>query len=148
VRIALVVSSYHDFVTSGLERGARSALRAGGVDDEAIVTFAVPGAFELAQAAHRLAVTGGWQGIVCLGCLIRGETPHFDYIARATADGIMRAAQDSGVPVTFGVLTTNTAEEALARSAEGASNKGREAATAALAMVTLYAQLDGGSSHG
>ena len=148
VRIALVVSSYHDFVTSGLERGARSALRAGGVDDEAIVTFAVPGAFELAQAAHRLAVTGGWQGIVCLGCLIRGETPHFDYIARATADGIMRAAQDTGVPVTFGVLTTNTAEEALARSAEGASNKGREAATAALAMVTLYAQLDGGTSHG
>jgi 6,7-dimethyl-8-ribityllumazine synthase len=148
VRIALVVSSYHDFVTSGLERGARSALRAGGVDDEAIVTFAVPGAFELAQAAHRLAVTGGWQGIVCLGCLFRGETPHFDYIARATADGIMRAAQDTGVPVTFGVLTTNTAEEALARSAEGASNKGREAATAALAMVTLYAQLDGGSSHG
>jgi len=148
VRIALVVSSYHDFVTSGLERGARSALRAGGVDDEAIVTFAVPGAFELAQAAHRLAVTGGWQGIVCLGCLIRGETPYFDYIARATADGIMRAAQDTGVPVTFGVLTTNTAEEALARSAEGASNKGREAATAALAMVTLYAQLDGGSSHG
>jgi len=148
VRIALVVSSYHDFVTSGLERGARSALRAGGVEDEAIVTFAVPGAFELAQAAHRLAVTGGWQGIVCLGCLIRGETPHFDYIARATADGIMRAAQDSGVPVTFGVLTTNTAEEALARSAEGASNKGREAAAAALAMATLYAQLDGGSSHG
>jgi len=148
VRIALVVSSYHDFVTSGLERGARSALRAGGVDDEAIVTFTVPGAFELAQAAHRLAVTGGWQGIVCLGCLIRGETPHFDYIARATADGIMRAAQDSGVPVTFGVLTTNTAEEALARSAEGASNKGREAAAAALAMATLYAQLDGGSSHG
>ena len=148
MRIALVVSSYHDFVTSGLERGARSALRAGGVEDEAIVTFAVPGAFELAQAAHRLAVTGGWQGIVCLGCLIRGETPHFDYIARATADGIMRAAQDSGVPVTFGVLTTNTAEEALARSAEGASNKGREAAAAALAMATLYAQLDGGSSHG
>ena len=149
MRIALVVSSYHDFVTSGLERGARSALRAGGVDDEAIVTFAVPGAFELAQAAHRLAVTGAWQGIVCLGCLIRGETPHFDYIARATADGIMRAGQDSGVPVTFGVLTTNTAEEALARSVEGASNKGREAATAALAMATLYAGLDGGgSSHG
>jgi 6,7-dimethyl-8-ribityllumazine synthase len=149
MRIALVVSSYHDFVTSGLERGARSALRAGGLADDEIVTFTVPGAFELAQAAHRLAVTGGWQGIVCLGCLIRGETPHFDYIARAAADGIMRAAQDSGVPVTFGVLTTNTAEEALARSADGASNKGREAAAAALAMATLYAQLDaGGSSHG
>ena len=149
MRIALVVSSYHDFVTSGLERGARSALRAAGLEDDAISTFTVPGAFELAQAAHRLAVTGAWQGIVCLGCLIRGETPHFDYIARATADGIMRAAQDSGVPVAFGVLTTNTAEEALARSVEGASNKGREAAAAVLAMATLYAGLEGGgSSHG
>ena len=148
VRIALVVSSYHDFVTSGLERGARAALRETGLGDDAIVSFTVPGAFELAQAAHRLAVTGAWQGIVCLGCLIRGETPHFDYIARATADGIMRAAQDSGIPVTFGVLTTNTAEEALARSADGTSNKGREAAAAVLAMATLYGQLDGGASHG
>jgi 6,7-dimethyl-8-ribityllumazine synthase len=149
VRIALVVSSYHDFVTSGLERGARETLRAGGLDDAGIVSFAVPGAFELAQAAHRLAVGGGWQGIVCLGCLIRGETPHFDYIARATADGLMRAAQDSGVPVAFGVLTTNTAEEALARSGDGPANKGREAAAAVLAMAALYARLDGGASeHG
>ena len=149
MRIALVVSSYHDFITSGLERGAREALRAGGVADDGIVSFAVPGAFELAQAAHRLAVTGAWQGIVCLGCLIRGETPHFDYIARAAADGIMRAAQDSGVPVAFGVLTTNTAEEALARSSEGAGNKGREAAVAVLAMAALYAQFDGNSAaHG
>ena len=148
VRIALVVSSYHDFVTSGLERGARAALTEAGLDDEGIVTFTVPGAFELAQAAHRLAGTGGWHGIVCLGCLIRGETPHFDYIARATADGIMRAAQDSGVPVTFGVLTTNTAEEALARSGDGAGNKGREAGMAVLAMATLYAQIEGGASHG
>ena len=149
MRIALVVSSYHDFITSGLERGAREALRAGGVADDGIVSFAVPGAFELAQAAHRLAVTGAWQGIVCLGCLIRGETPHFDYIARAAADGIMRAAQDSGVPVAFGVLTTNTAEEALARAGEGAGNKGREAAGAVLAMAALYAQLDGNAAaHG
>ncbi len=149
MRIALVVSSYHDFVTSGLERGAREALRAGGVDDAAIVTYTVPGAYELAQAAHRLAVTGAWQGIVCLGCLIRGETPHFDYIARAAADGIMRAAQDTGVPVAFGVLTTNAADEALARAGDGPGNKGREAAVAVLAMAALYARLDDGSaSHG
>lgn len=142
MRIALVVSSYHDFVTSGLERGAREALRGGGVADDAIATFTVPGAYELPQAAHRLAVTGHWQGIVCLGCLIRGETPHFDYIARAAADGIMRAAQDTGVPVAFGVLTTNTADEAVARAGDGPGNKGREAATAVLAMAALYARLD------
>lgn len=142
MRIALVVSSYHDFVTSGLERGAREALRGGGVADDAIATFTVPGAYELPQAAHRLAVTGNWQGIVCLGCLIRGETPHFDYIAKAAADGIMRAAQDSGVPVAFGVLTTNTADEAIARAGDGPGNKGREAATAVLAMAALYGRLD------
>ncbi len=141
MRFALVVSAYHDFVTAGLEAGARAALREAGIADAAVVTFAVPGAYELAQAARRLAETGGWAGIVCLGCLIRGETPHFDYIARAAADGIMRAAQDTGVPVTFGVLTTHTAEEAIARAGDGAANKGREAARAAFDMAALYARL-------
>ena len=106
--------------------------------DADISTLAVPGAFELAQAARHLAETGAWSAIVCLGCLIRGETPHFDYIAHAAADGIMRAAQDTGVPVAFGVLTTNTAEEALARAGDGPSNKGREAAKAAFDMAQLY----------
>ena len=146
VRIALVVSSYHDFVTSGLEAGARAALVEGGVAANHIETFAVPGAYELAQAAHRLAISGQWHGVVCLGCLIRGETPHFDYIAQAASHGIMRAALDSGVPVGFGLLTTNTAEEALARSGEGPSNKGREAATAVLQMATLYARIDGATT--
>jgi len=140
MRIALVVSSYHDFVTTRLEAGARDVLLRAGLADADIATFSVPGAYELAQAASRIAHTGDWQGIVCLGCLIRGETPHFDYIARAAADGIMRVAQDTGVPVTFGVLTTNTAEEALARAGEGATNKGREAAAAVLEMVALYAR--------
>ena len=106
MRIALVVSGYHDFVTTRLEAGARAQLRERGVPDSAIETYAVPGAYELAQAAHRLAVSGQWHAVVCLGCLIRGETPHFDYIAHAAAQGIMRAAQDSGVPVAFCVLTT------------------------------------------
>jgi 6,7-dimethyl-8-ribityllumazine synthase len=141
VRFALVVSAYHDFITSRLEAGARAELISAGVADAQIVTFTVPGAFELAQAAHRLASGGGWAGVVCLGCLIRGETPHFDYIARAAADGIMRAAQDTGVPVSFGVLTTNTAEEAMARAGDGASNKGREAARAAWEMARLYGRL-------
>jgi 6,7-dimethyl-8-ribityllumazine synthase len=138
VTFALVVSSYHEFVTKRLEAGARAALVEAGVADADISTCVVPGAFELAQAARHLAETGAWSAIVCLGCLIRGETPHFDYIARAAADGIMRAAQDTGVPVSFGVLTTNTAEEALARAGNGPTNKGREAAKAAFDMAVLY----------
>jgi len=140
-RVALVVSRYHDFVTSRLEAGARAALRESGVLEGDIVTFAVPGAYELAQAAHRVAETGRWDAVVCLGCLIRGETPHFDYIATAAAEGIMRAAQATGVPIAFGVLTTNTAEEALARAGDGPANKGRESATAALEMAQLYRSL-------
>ena len=141
MRIAIVVSEYHEFVTARLEAGARAALREAGVADESIETFTVPGAYELAQAAHRLASTNSWQGIVCLGCLIKGETPHFDYIARAAADGIMRAAQETGVPVAFGVLTTHTADEALARAGDGPSNKGREAATAVFKMAALYERI-------
>jgi len=138
MKIALVVSRYHAFVTDRLEAGARAALREAGLADRDIETFAVPGAYELAQAAQLVAASGGWQAVVCLGCLIRGETPHFDYIAQAAAQGIMRAAQATGVPVTFGVLTTATAEEALARAGDGTANKGREAALAGLEMAGLY----------
>ena len=143
MRIALVVSAYHDFVTSRLEAGARAALREAGLDEADIATFSVPGAYELAQAAHRLAESGEWQGIVCLGCLIRGETPHFEYIAQAAAHGIMRASQATGLPIGFGVLTTHTAEEALARAGDGPANKGREAALAVLEMVALYDRIRG-----
>jgi 6,7-dimethyl-8-ribityllumazine synthase len=142
MRIALVVSRYNAFVTDRLEAGARGTLADAGLDSSAIETFGVPGAFELPQAASRLAQTGEWSAIVCLGCLIRGETPHFEYIADATANGIMRAAQDTGVPIAFGVLTTNTAEEAMARAGEGETNKGREAATAALDMARMYERID------
>lgn len=141
MRLALVVSTYHDFVTSRLEAGARAELAARGVADPDVTTFSVPGAYELPQAAYRLAETGDWSAVVCLGCLIRGETPHFDYIARAAADGIMRAAQDTGIPVAFGVLTTNTAEEAMARAGDGPTNKGREAAGAAFEMARLFEQI-------
>jgi 6,7-dimethyl-8-ribityllumazine synthase len=141
VKVALVVSAYHAFVTARLESGARAALREAGVADADVATFGVPGAFELAQAARRLAETGAWSAVVCLGCLIKGETPHFDYIARAAADGIMRAAQDTGIPVTFGVLTTASAEEAVARAGDNGANKGREAARAAVEMAALYARV-------
>ena len=140
-RIALVVSEYHAFITSGLEAGARSALAEAGIADDAIESFAVPGAYELAQAAQRIAEDGRFTAIVCLGCLIRGETPHFDYIAQAAAQGILHAAQRTGVPIAFGVLTTNTADEAMARAGDGPQNKGVEAARAAVAMARLYARL-------
>jgi 6,7-dimethyl-8-ribityllumazine synthase len=142
LRIAMVVSEYHAFVTEGLERGAREALGEGGIGDEAIERLGVPGAYEVAQAAMRAAASGRFAAVICLGCLIRGETPHFEYIAQATAHGIMRAAQQTGVPMTFGVLTTSTADEALARSTEGPGNKGREAAQAAMAMMRLYRQIE------
>ena len=142
MRIALVVSQYNAFVTDRLEAGARDTLVEAGVASSSVETFTVPGAFELPQAAARLAQTGEWSAIVCLGCLIRGETPHFEYIAAATAHGIMRAAQETGVPIAFGVLTTNTAEEAIARASQGETNKGREAATAALDMARLYERID------
>jgi len=142
MRIALIVSSYHSFVTDRLEAGARAALVEAGMADGDVVAFQVPGAFELPQAAGIVAGSKDWSAVVCLGCLIRGETPHFDYIARAAADGITRVAIDTGVPVTFGVLTTNTAEEAMARAGDGPANKGREAALAALEMAYLYERLE------
>jgi 6,7-dimethyl-8-ribityllumazine synthase len=143
LRIAIVVSEYHAFVTEGLERGAREALGEGGIDGGTIERLVVPGAYEIAQAAMRAAASGRFAAVICLGCLIRGETPHFEYIAQAAAQGIMRAAQRTGVPMTFGVLTTGTADEALARSADGPGNKGREAARAALDMIRLYRQIEG-----
>lgn len=140
VRVGLVVARYNDFVTDRLRDGALDALRAAGVGDEAIVLAPVPGAFEVPQAARRLA-SAGVDAVVGLGCLIRGETPHFEVIAAAVAHGLTRAALDSAVPMTFGVLTTNSAEEALARAGAGRSNKGWEAADAAVAMVRLFRRL-------
>jgi 6,7-dimethyl-8-ribityllumazine synthase len=141
MRIGLIVSTYHAFITDGLERGAREVLAQAGTAEDAIERFAVPGAYELAQAASRVASTGRFDALICLGCLIRGETPHFDYIAQAASHGLLRAAQEHGIPVSFGLLTTNTADEAIARSIPGDANKGREAARAALDMVELYRRI-------
>ncbi len=145
MRIGLIVSTYHAFVTDGLERGAREELAEAGVAEEAIERFAVPGAYELAQAASKAAATGRFDALICLGCLIRGETPHFDYIAQAASHGLLRAAQENGIPVAFGLLTTNTADEAIARSIPGDANKGKEAARAAVDMADLYRRIGDGS---
>ena len=138
MRIAIVVAQFNDFVTSRLRDGAIAQLRDAGIDADDVLVVDVPGAFEVPQMAAKLAAGGQYDGIVCLGCLIRGATPHFDYIASAVAHGITKAALDTGVPMSFGVLTTNSAEEALERAVEGPSNKGREAAQAVIDMARAF----------
>lgn len=141
MRIAIVVARFNDFVTSRLRDGAVAELREAGIDDADVKVVEVPGAFEVPQMAAKLAGGGQYDGIVCLGCLIRGATPHFDYISSAVAHGITQASLDTGVPMAFGVLTTNSAEEALERAVEGPSNKGREAAQAVLEMARAFGSL-------
>jgi len=140
-RFALVVSTYNEFVTDKLQAGATAALSAAGVAADAVTVLRVPGAFEIPTAARCAAQTGRFSAIVCLGCVIRGETPHFEFIASAVAHGLVAAAGDTGVPMTFGVLTTNSVEEALERAVDGPSNKGWEAANAAIEMVSVLAQV-------
>ncbi|MEW6319986.1 MAG: 6,7-dimethyl-8-ribityllumazine synthase [Acidobacteriota bacterium] len=144
MRIAIVVSRYNDFVTDRLLAGAREALGEQGVGEADLDVVPVPGAFEIPMAAQRVAETGRVAAVVCLGCLVRGATPHFEFIASACAHGITAAAAATGVPMSFGVLTTNTVEEALERAAPGEANKGREAALAALEMARLVARLGDG----
>ena len=143
LRIAVIVSRYHDFVTDRLQSGALAGLAALGVADANITVVRVPGAFEIPLAAQHAAASGRFDAVACLGCLIRGETPHFEYISAAVAHGLTSVAGATGVPMAFGVLTTNTAEEALARAGDGPGNKGREAALAAIDMARLYERIPG-----
>jgi len=148
LRIALVVSRYNAFVTDRLRDGAVAALTQAGMPADQIEVLPVPGAYEVPQAARRAAETGRFDAVVCLGCVIRGETSHFEYIASAVAHGIMSAAAETGVPMTFGVLTTESAEQALARAAVGPDGKGWEAAVSAIELAALYRQLDRAASKG
>lgn len=141
MRIAVIVSRFNDGITEGLLAGAREALSEAGVADEAVRVVRVPGAFELPLTAMRLAGSGEVDAVVALGCLIKGDTMHFEYIAEATSRGLMDVSLATGVPVAFGVLTTLTEEQAVVRSQPGAENKGREAAQAAVEMVQTLAAL-------
>jgi 6,7-dimethyl-8-ribityllumazine synthase len=142
-RFAIVVSRFNDEITSGLLDGALETLAAAGVAGADVTTVEVPGAFEIPLTAKRLAESKRFHGVICLGCLIKGDTMHFEYIASATSHGIMDAGLATGVPIAFGVLTTLTDEQAAIRAAAGAGNKGREAALAAIEMATLFAAIDG-----
>ena len=142
-RFAIVVSRFNEEVTGGLLAGARALLAENGVAADDVTVVEVPGAFEIPLAARTLAVTGRYDAIVCLGCLIKGDTMHFEYIASAVSQGIMDAGLTTGVPVTFGVLTTLTDEQASRRAAAGPENKGREAALAAFEMIDVLRRIQG-----
>jgi 6,7-dimethyl-8-ribityllumazine synthase len=141
LKIGIVLSRYNEFMSGKLLEGALDALQRTGASDADITVVKVPGAFELPQAAAKLAASGRYDGVICLGVLIRGATPHFDFLAAEAAKGIAVTALKSGVPITFGVLTTETIEQAIERSGSKSGNKGFDSAMALIEMVNLFRTL-------
>lgn len=139
--LAIVVSRFNRLVTDRLLAGAREALRGHGVDMDRVDVAWVPGSFELPLAARRLAQSGSYQAIICLGAVIRGETPHFEYVCSEAARGISLVSRDTGVPAIFGVITADTLEQALDRAGGKAGNKGHDAALSAIEMAHLIKDL-------
>ena len=140
-RFGLVVSRFNDFISSKLVEGAVDALKRHGATEEQLLLVKVPGAFEIPLAAKKLAESGKVDAVICLGAVIRGSTPHFDYIAAEVSKGIAMVALDTKVPVAFGVLTTDNLEQAIERAGTKSGNKGWDAALAAMEMVNLFKQL-------
>jgi 6,7-dimethyl-8-ribityllumazine synthase len=141
LKVAIVVSRFNRAVTEALLDGALACLAEHGVGDDAIDVLRVPGAFEITVAAEHCAATGRYGALICLGAVVRGETPHFEFIAREVSRGINDVACRHRIPVAFGVLTTDTMEQALARAGSGHGNKGFEAAATALEMAALLGEL-------
>ena len=144
-RVVVIASRFNEFVVSGLVKGAVAAWEKHGGNAADLVVARVPGAFELPVVARRLATSGQYQAIVALGCVIRGDTAHFEYVAGECARGLQNVAVETGIPVVFGVLTTETVEQALQRAAPGGSNKGGEALETALEMADLLVKLGAGN---
>ncbi|MFC1838841.1 6,7-dimethyl-8-ribityllumazine synthase [Thermodesulfobacteriota bacterium] len=140
-KFAIIVSRFNDFISSKLVEGAMDALKRHGASDDNVTLVKVPGAFEIPIAAKRLAAKGDFDAIICLGAVIRGATPHFDYVASEVAKGIAVVSLDSNVPITFGVLTTDNLEQAIERAGSKAGNKGWDAAMAAMEMASLFGSL-------
>jgi 6,7-dimethyl-8-ribityllumazine synthase len=142
-KFAIALSRTNEFVTKRLLEGALDALNRHEVAAEDVTVVQCPGSFEIPPVAKRLAASGAFDGVICLGAVIRGDTPHFQYIASEVAKGVAAVGLEAGVPVVFGVLTTDTLEQAVERAGSKAGNKGREAALAALELVDLYGKLGG-----
>ena len=143
VRIAVITARWNAQVTDGLRDGALRALTKNSITTESIEDFAVPGAFELPLAAQRAARSGRFDGIITLGCVIRGDTPHFDYVCAETTRGIGEVALKEDIPVAFGLLTTDNLQQALDRAGDNEENKGEEAALTVLEMLALFKQMQG-----
>ena len=141
-KVAIVASRFNDFFTRELVAGAQDAFRRHGVGEDSVDIAWVPGSFEIPLAAKRLAHSGRYGAVVCLGCLIQGDTPHFQYIAGEVTKGVAQVGLESGVPVIFGVITAETLDQAIERAGTKAGNKGFDAAMAALEMIDLFASLD------
>ena len=140
-RFALLVSRFNNFITQQLEQGAIDALRRHGAEEEQLQVVYVPGAYEMPLVAQKLARSGNYDAVLCLGAVIRGGTPHFDYVAAEVSKGVAQVSMDTGVPVIFGVLTTDSIEQAIERAGTKAGNKGFDAAMTALEMVQLLRQI-------
>jgi 6,7-dimethyl-8-ribityllumazine synthase len=141
-RLAIVAARFNALVTESLLAGCRDMLARHGVTEDQLDVAWVPGSFEIPLTARRLAATGRYAAVICLGCVIRGETAHFDYVAGQAASGVMQVALSTGVPVIFGILTTDTVEQALDRAGVKGGNKGADAALSAIEMVNLFVQFD------
>lgn len=140
-RFGIVVSRFNEFITSRLLNGALDCLQRHGASENAIDVVYCPGTFEIPQIAQQLTQLGKYNAVICLGCVIRGETPHFEYVANAASTGIERVAFHSNVPVVFGVLTADTLEQAIERAGSKSGNKGWDAALAAIEMADLRKKL-------
>ena len=142
LRFALVAARFNDFVVEPLVRGALDALKRHGATEKQIEIVRVPGAFDIPIVARKLALSRRYEALIALGAVVRGQTPHFDYVAGECASGLARIALETGVPIAFGVLTTDTMEQAVDRAGGKAGNKGADAALAALEMANLLRRLD------
>lgn len=140
-RFGLILSRFNDFITQRLKDGAEDTLKRHGVKDEEIEVVWVPGSFEIPAVALKMARSGRYDGIICLGCVIRGDTPHFDYIASEAAKGIAQVNFTTNVPTIFGIITADNIEQAVERAGTKAGNKGRDAALSAIEMVNLYEKI-------
>ena len=141
LRVGVIAAQFNEAVTARLLRGAREAAERHGVREDDLTIVRVPGSFELPQAAERMARGGRWDALVALGCVIRGETAHFDFVAAEAARGVAQVARETGVPVAFGVLTTETTEQAMARSGGAQGNRGFDAMESAIKMASVHRQL-------
>ena len=147
-RFAICVSRFNSFITEPLLAGALDTLKRHGVDDDAIDVYRVPGTFELPGLVRKVVEGGAYAGVITLGCVIRGGTPHFEYVSGEVSKGIGNIAANAACAVTFGVLTCDTVEQAIDRAGVKAGNKGAEAAVACIEMVNLYGALGSGSGSG